>query len=101
MQDRRQIRADPLEGDVLLPVSEIGFKPGIHCTSKANEFRETCKKNGVGDCIEGCREVKEYQDADMARVSCHVKVICDFDEGSFCAVMCPETRLKRLVEIVL
>ena len=50
----------------------------------------------MGDCVEGCREVQEDQNTDVARICSDEEVVGDLDEGSFCAMACPETRLKGL-----
>lgn len=48
-------------------------------------------RNGV----EGCREVQEDEDADVA--SCNKKVIGYFNESSLSAVVCSEARLEGLM----
>ena len=47
----------------------------------------------MGDCVEGCREVQEDQNTDVARICSDEEVIGDLDEGCFCAMACPEARL--------
>ena len=38
----------------------------------------------------GCREVQEDQNTDVARICSYEEVIGELDEGSFCAMACPE-----------
>ena len=52
----------------------------------------------MGDCVKGCREVQEDQNTDVARICSDEEVVSDLDEGSFCAIACPEARLKGFIE---
>ena len=38
------------------------------------------------DGIEGCTQVKEDEDGEDSRISCHKKVVGDFDECCFSAM---------------
>ena len=44
----------------------------------------------MGDCGKGYREVQEDQNTDVARIGSEEVVVGDRDEGSFCAMACPE-----------
>ena len=37
----------------------------------------------MGDCVEGCREVQEDQNTDVARICSNEEVIGDLDEGVY------------------
>ena len=54
----------------------------------------------MGDCVKGCREVQEDQNTDVARICSDEEVVGDLDEGSFCAMACPEARLKGFIELM-
>ena len=53
------------------------------------------------NCIKGCREVQEDDNTDVAGISSDEEVIGDFDEGSLCAVVCSEARLKGFIELMV
>ena len=36
----------------------------------------------------------------MARIGSDEEVVCDLDEGGFCAIVCPEAKLKRFIELM-
>ena len=55
----------------------------------------------MGDCVTDCREVQENQNTDVARICSDEEVVDDLDEGSFCAVVCPEARLKGFIELTV
>ena len=55
----------------------------------------------MGDCVKGCREVQEDQNTDVARICSDEEVVGDLDEGSFCAMACPEARLKEFIELMV
>ena len=52
-------------------------------------------------CVKSCREVQEDQNTDVARIHSDEEIVGDLDESSFCAMACPETRLKRFIELVV
>ena len=37
----------------------------------------------------------------MARICSNEEVVGDLDEGSFCAMVCPEARLKGFIELMV
>ena len=53
------------------------------------------------NCIKCCRKVQEDEDADMAGVGGDEQIICDFDEGGFCAMVDSEAGLKGFVELMV
>ena len=55
----------------------------------------------MGHCVKGCREVQQDQNTDVARIGGKEEVAGDLDEGSFCAMLCPETRLKGFIELMV
>ena len=55
----------------------------------------------MGYCVQGCREVQEDQNTDVARIYSDEEVVGDPDEGSFCALACREARLKGFIELMV
>ena len=55
----------------------------------------------MGYCVKGCREVQEYQNTDVAKICRDEEVVGDLHEGSFCAMACPEARLKGFIELMV
>ncbi len=50
--------------------------------------------------IQFCSEVKEDEKVEVSRVGVGEEVITDFKEGSFCAVLGTEARLKEFKQSV-
>ena len=50
--------------------------------------------------VEGCSEVQEDEDGEVAGVCGEEDVIGDFQEGCFCAVLGTETGLKRFKQVI-
>ena len=75
--------------------------PGECCTGETKVVRWAGEEDSVGDCVEGCREVQEDQNTDVARICSNEEVVGDLDEGRFCAMACPETRLKGFIELMV
>ena len=76
------------------------MEPGESCASKAEVFGEAVEEDGMGDSVEGSREVEEDEDADVAGVSSDEDVVGDFDEGCLCAVVGSESGLKEFIELL-
>ena len=53
------------------------------------------------DGIKGCRQVEEDEDGEESGISCHEKVIGDFDECCFSVVEWTETRLELFIEVIV
>lgn len=57
---------------------------------------------GLGDCIQGSRTIKEDEETNVVRVSSNEEVIYDFDESSLSAIFFfSETRSKGFIEVVI
>ena len=55
----------------------------------------------MGYCVKGSGEVQEDENTDEARIRCDEEVVCDFNEGSLCAVVGSEARLKGFIELMV
>ena len=53
------------------------------------------------DGIEGCTQVKEDEDGEDSRISCHKKVVGDFDECCFSAMKWAETGLELFIQVIV
>ena len=77
------------------------MEPGECCIGEAKVVRQAGEEDGAEDYVKGCREVREDQNTDVARIGSDEEVVCELDEGSFCAMACPETRLKGFIELMV
>ena len=92
------VRGGTMHGDKLQAVGEVGVKPGERRSGDVEVCREAVEEDGVRDCVEGCREVQQDEDADLARISCHKEVVGNFDQGGLSAVVCSVARLEGFEE---
>ena len=53
----------------LFPVEEITLEPCKICSSDAEVVRQAVGEDGVGNCVESCKYVRENEDADVACMS--------------------------------
>lgn len=55
---------------------------------------QSLQQDSVVDSVEGCAEIQQDQNAEIARVSSQQKVIGHYEQGLFSAVLLPETRFE-------
>lgn len=53
------------------------------------------------DGIKGCTQVEENEDGEESRISCHKKVVGDFDKCSFSAMEWAETGLELFIQVIM
>lgn len=53
------------------------------------------------DCVKGCREVQDYENADVVGVSSNEEVIGNVDKSGLHAVVRSEARLKGFRELIV
>lgn len=52
------------------------------------------------DGVEGCCQVKKNENGEVSRVRVEEKVICDFEEGCFSAMLWAEARLRGFKKVI-
>ena len=77
------------------------MKPGENGSGESKVGGEAVEEDGVGNGIEGCREIEEDQETDVAGVGCHEEIVGNFDQGGLCTVVCSVAGLEGVEEFVV
>ena len=88
-------------GDKLLPVGQIRVEPGENRSGESEVGGKAVQEDGVGDGVKSCREIQQNQNTDVAYISSHEEIICDFNQGGLRAVVGSVARLEGFEEVMV